>query len=328
MQVLGGHRKEVTGLSVHCSGKLALSTSRDSTLRMWDLVKGRCSTHSKLALAAEAVAFSPTDLYALLLDTHVVVHAVADDGAETARLTHSRRATCLAWRSPEQLLTGTEDGAVICWDARTGAAAWSVAAHRSRIRGLTVLSTLGLQRQVEAASDADGHAAKAGDTCDADMMATAASDGSIKLWRLATGDPEELASISTRARITCLCATVAGTVLAAQANPDQKRLQSTKSKGKKRKAGLAVAADSSHQQDPGRKVTKKQKQPKVEQAALAQDGISIKGVVDFTIPTTGQSPIPNQLSKAFKHSAGTKNQSGKKKGTHSLKASRTMKQKR
>lgn len=328
MQVLGGHRKEVTGLSVHCSGKLALSTSRDSTLRMWDLVKGRCSAHSKLALAAEAVAFSPTDLYALLLDTHVVVHAVADDGAETARLTHSRRATCLAWRSPEQLLTGTEDGAVTCWGARTGAAAWSVAAHCSRIRGLTVLSTLGLQRQVEAASDADGRAAKAGDTCDADKMATAASDGSIKLWRLATGDPEELASISTRARITCLCATVAGTVLAAQANPDQKQLQSKKSKGKKRKAGLAVAADSSHQQDPGRKVTKKQKQPKVEQAALAQDGISIKGVVDFTIPTTEQPPIPNQLSKAFKHSAGTNNQSGKKKGTHSLKASRTMKQKR
>ena len=39
MQVLGGHRGEVTGLSVHCSGKLALSTSRDSTLRMWDLVR-------------------------------------------------------------------------------------------------------------------------------------------------------------------------------------------------------------------------------------------------------------------------------------------------
>ena len=291
--------------------------------------RGRCSTHSKLAQAAEAVAFSPRDLYALLLGTDVVVHAVAVDGAETARLTHSRRATCLAWCSPQQLLTGTENGAVMCWDARTGAAAWSVAAHHSRIRGLTVLSNLGLQKQGEAAVDTDGGAQEAGDTGDADMMATAASDGSIKLWQMATGRPAEVASASTRARITCLCASVAEVFSAAETIPDQKKQsQSKKSRSKKRKAGLSVAADSSLQHNPGQKIVRNQNQPLVKLAAPAQDGISIKGVVDFTNPTAEQPPTLDHLNKARKHTAGTESQSSKQKGTASLKAFRTKKHKR
>jgi WD40 repeat protein len=48
LHVLGGHKGPVLGLGVHPTGKLALSTGRDRTLRLWDLVNGRCSFITRL----------------------------------------------------------------------------------------------------------------------------------------------------------------------------------------------------------------------------------------------------------------------------------------
>jgi len=65
-------RKEVSGLAVHASGRLALSTGRDGVLRMWNLVKGRCQYKTGLAAAAEAVEFSPGGgVYALACGSKV-----------------------------------------------------------------------------------------------------------------------------------------------------------------------------------------------------------------------------------------------------------------
>ena len=59
-------------LAVHPSGRLALSTGRDSVLRMWNLVKGRCQYKTSLGDCAEAVDFSPSGgAYALTCGTKV-----------------------------------------------------------------------------------------------------------------------------------------------------------------------------------------------------------------------------------------------------------------
>ena len=42
------HRKEVTSLAMHPSGRLALSTGNDAMLRLWNLVKGRCQYKARL----------------------------------------------------------------------------------------------------------------------------------------------------------------------------------------------------------------------------------------------------------------------------------------
>ncbi len=60
-------RKEVTTLSVHPSGLLALSTARDDMLRMWNMTKGRSQYKTKISPGTEGVSFSPNgDIYALL----------------------------------------------------------------------------------------------------------------------------------------------------------------------------------------------------------------------------------------------------------------------
>lgn len=43
LKALKGHRGEVTGLSMHPSGRIGLTCGRDSTVRLWNLVKGKCA---------------------------------------------------------------------------------------------------------------------------------------------------------------------------------------------------------------------------------------------------------------------------------------------
>ena len=65
-------RKEVSGLAVHPSGLLALSTARDDVLRMWNMTKGRSQYKTKIAPGTEAVEFSPSgSTYALLSSAQV-----------------------------------------------------------------------------------------------------------------------------------------------------------------------------------------------------------------------------------------------------------------
>ncbi|KAK9797441.1 hypothetical protein WJX73_004949 [Symbiochloris irregularis] len=85
-----GHSKAVTGLAVHNSGRIALSTSQDSHMRMWNLVKGKPQHKKKLAAPASAV-FS--------------------NGRETVG--------ALAFISEQEALTGAEDGCIRLWDSRT-----------------------------------------------------------------------------------------------------------------------------------------------------------------------------------------------------------------
>ena len=52
-------RKEVTSLSVHPSGLLALSTGRDDMLRMWNMAKGRSQYKTKIAPGTESRQLQP-----------------------------------------------------------------------------------------------------------------------------------------------------------------------------------------------------------------------------------------------------------------------------
>lgn len=40
VHILGGHKEGVHDVSIHPSGKCALSVSKDQTMRLWNLVEG------------------------------------------------------------------------------------------------------------------------------------------------------------------------------------------------------------------------------------------------------------------------------------------------
>jgi hypothetical protein len=66
LHILGGHKDVVNGFSIHPSGKLAISVSNDHTMKLWNLVQGRCSFTRRLRSVAESILWNEKGNYYLL----------------------------------------------------------------------------------------------------------------------------------------------------------------------------------------------------------------------------------------------------------------------
>ena len=230
----------------------------DGYLRMWNLVKGRCTYTSRLPAPADALAFAPGGgRYALLSGSCVALHA-ADGGGEQgplAVLEHPRRVLCMAFCPTQasdgghRLVTGCEDGSLRLWEAggARGAAELACAprAHATRIRALAVLP------QTPAGAGADTPARL--------RVATASSDGAVKVWEFGggAGAPRCLAQAETRARLTCLVALDGPAAMAARLKAEGRAKHAAaaaaEAVGTAAAAAAAAACPQGQQQQAGKK---------------------------------------------------------------------------
>ena len=80
-KILRGHQEAVTSMSIHSSGKLMISVSKDKTLRTWNLIKGRCAYILNLKSVAHQVLWSPSCIYfAIVFDYRIDVYNLATGG--------------------------------------------------------------------------------------------------------------------------------------------------------------------------------------------------------------------------------------------------------
>lgn len=226
LKTLKGHRAEVTGIAIHPSGALALSTSRDGTLRLWDLVKGRATFTTKVEHEPDGVAFAPGGRrYAVQAGSVVVVRDVGSEGADrqanVAKLEHPRRVTCMSFGLGEDIIvTGAEDGALRVWVVQDAIGKEIVKisrAHSTRIKSITDL------RETNGTGEKDDGKENNAAARVPRVMASASSDGVIKLWALRElvktalgytsksevpdlGGTSCMCQVETRARLTTLCA--------------------------------------------------------------------------------------------------------------------------
>jgi protein MAK11 len=242
MRTLRGHRGEVSSIAVHPSGCLALTTARDGTLKLWDLVKGRVTFSTKVENDADGVIFAPSGVrYALHAGNIAVVRLVTNPGGGSAststegsevgtvQLQHTRRVQSILFGQGGDgiIITGAEDGALRVWDAVDGRELLHIPrAHSSRVKKMSIPYC---SEETSGASGATGK--KKGGVKDAktaalldqvpQLLATASSDGAIKIWKLrsavaaaiqrGTPEPEDggesvcLCQTNTKARITTLC---------------------------------------------------------------------------------------------------------------------------
>ncbi|KAI3932521.1 hypothetical protein MKW92_047516 [Papaver armeniacum] len=192
------HRKSVNDLSIHKSGKLALSVGRDSCLAMSNLVRGRRSFCCRLNKEASMVKFdSDGSKFFLVIEDKICMHE-----AEDAKLVlemespNQKRILCAAVSANGLLTTGGEDCNVTAWDPTSGKVAYCIQkAHSNRVKGISVLS-----RSSSTIDDVENSESPY-------LVASASSDGVIRVWdvrMVKKEQPSPFAEANTKSRLTCL----------------------------------------------------------------------------------------------------------------------------
>ena len=192
MRTLKGHRGEVTSIAVHPSGYLALTAARDGTLRLWDLVKGRATFTTKVDGVVELVKFAPSgNFYAIVCGNTVTLKALSLDENETNSVSfeHESKVNSAAWGNGDNILiTGLEDGSIHVWSVKDKKQVASIPnAHFRRIKSIAFPHNFKID---ETKSKSDRKIRKNKKNLNEIyqeipiLLATACSDGVIKLWRL------------------------------------------------------------------------------------------------------------------------------------------------
>ncbi|KAL0305471.1 UNVERIFIED_CONTAM: p21-activated protein kinase-interacting protein 1-like [Sesamum radiatum] len=214
-QDLKVHKKAVNSLTVHPSGKLALTVGHDDCLAMVNLVRGRRSFYCKLSKEASIVQFDETgEKFFMVVDDKISVHE-SEDAKLIVELDNRKRVLCAAPGAGGILFTGGEDRNITAWDTASGKVAYSIEdAHAARVKGIVVLSKNNGGSEEE----------------DPYIVASASSDGVIRVWdvRMANkGKPTPLAEANTKSRLTCL----AGSSVKSLKRPRLEMLNADESRG-------------------------------------------------------------------------------------------------
>ena len=121
---LRGHKAgPVTSIAVHPSGGVALSTSNDDSLRMWNLETARPASRNRLRdyKCLDMVTWSHDgDGYALIADSRVLLFFIISDqsGNPKSTLEFESRVNSLCFLSgaPSRIVVGLENGIIMCYN--------------------------------------------------------------------------------------------------------------------------------------------------------------------------------------------------------------------
>ncbi|CAH1253630.1 PAK1IP1 [Branchiostoma lanceolatum] len=191
LKSMRGHKGGISSLSVHPSGKLALSVGKDKTIRTWNLVTGRPAYTTNIKQVADLIQWSPKgDMYAVVTGNKISVYRLETAGLKCT-LDAGKRVLTVAYLTNTVLAVAGEDKNIQILNVETGTCTCDFSAHDNRIKSLLCVR--------DHRSDAE----------ETDLlMVSISSDGYIKVWALKTDQLEKtptlLAKHNTTARLTAL----------------------------------------------------------------------------------------------------------------------------
>lgn len=190
LKTIRAHKGQVTSLSVHPSGKLALSVGTDKTLRTWNLIEGRSAFIKNIKQNAEIVLWSPDgDKYAVVVNDKVDIYTL-DSATIIGTIAFTKRISCLKFLKNSLLAVGGDDESVRIYDVTSQKCVCEFKAHENRVKAIESFMK--------------------DEFC---VLVTASNDGFIKLWKLnleSIESPKLLGQLNTTARLTCLCVWMPG----------------------------------------------------------------------------------------------------------------------
>lgn len=185
LKTIKAHKGRLSSLSVHPSGKLALSVGTDKTLRTWNLTDGRSAFVKNLKQSADLVKWSlEGDKYVVVSNDKIDVYNL-DTATVTATITNPKRISCVKFIQNNSLAVAGDDEMIRLFDLTTEKCTCEFKAHENRVKAVDSFML--------------------DDCC---VIVTASNDGFIKLWKLHLDKdpkpPKLLLEVNTTARLTCL----------------------------------------------------------------------------------------------------------------------------
>ncbi|XP_062986450.1 p21-activated protein kinase-interacting protein 1 [Elgaria multicarinata webbii] len=185
LKSIKAHKGHVTSLSIHPSGKLALSVGTDKTLRTWNLVEGRSAFIKNLKQNAHLVKWSPSgETYAVVIDNKVDMYKLETASVSGTIVTEKRISSIKFITDCILAIVGDEEF-VRLYDCKSEKCLCEFKAHENRIKEIYSFEMEGSH-----------------------ILVTASSDGYIKMWSLdldkIKDSPSLLCEVNTKARLTCL----------------------------------------------------------------------------------------------------------------------------
>ncbi|TKS79555.1 p21-activated protein kinase-interacting protein 1-like PAK1-interacting protein 1-like [Collichthys lucidus] len=109
LKSIKAHKGTVTSLSVHPSGKLALTVGTDKTLRTWNLTNGRSAFIKNIKQNAHIVRWSPDgDKYVVVVDDKVIVYNL-ETASVTGTITNPKRISSVKFLNNSILAVAGDD---------------------------------------------------------------------------------------------------------------------------------------------------------------------------------------------------------------------------
>lgn len=159
LHILGGHKSTVLDFAIHPTGKLALSVSKDKTLRLWNLIQGKCAFTRSLRIPAELVQWHPAGSEYLLCTTkELQIFKTSDNSlsasySSTARINHADF-VCIDHSAGSYAVACIDDSQCLALvSLSTGSRLASVDLSNTstgRLRSLTVTTTSLLEHKFDA----------------------------------------------------------------------------------------------------------------------------------------------------------------------------------
>ncbi|XP_043469063.1 p21-activated protein kinase-interacting protein 1-like [Leptopilina heterotoma] len=179
------HKGEsIEALAVHPSGKLALSTGGDGTLRTWNLVKGKQAYATNLiprwrtlAKNINILKWSPNgEKYLIASNRKIDIYSVETAGVDE-EINLDSKVICVEFLNDDLIAIGYDDGKISFYDLEESSKTLDIVAHTARLKCMQHID---------------------------DLLVTASSSGEIKLWQFTKDSMSLLNQVTCNSRILCL----------------------------------------------------------------------------------------------------------------------------
>lgn len=111
--------KPITYISIHPTGKLALTLGGDLTLQTWNLIKGRqifttnLKSKPSLSRTVDCVEWGPTGQFFTLTGAKIIELWDIDTAGVVKEVPCDARPTCVCWLDDETQLVGLNNGKIV-----------------------------------------------------------------------------------------------------------------------------------------------------------------------------------------------------------------------